>query len=92
MPAARPARPPKPAYRCSECGWETAKWVGRCGECQSWGSVAETAAPTLRTAAAPVTALKARGVPVLCWTVRTPAQEAAARRVACNITFEQYLA
>lgn len=42
--------------------------------------------------AAPVTALKARGVPVLCWTVRTPAQEAAARRVACNITFEQYLA
>ena len=56
MPAARPARPPKPAYRCSECGWETAKWVGRCGECQSWGSVAETAAPTLRTAAAPVTA------------------------------------
>ncbi|WP_300400823.1 ATPase domain-containing protein, partial [uncultured Nocardioides sp.] len=56
MPAARPARPPKPAYRCSECGWETGKWVGRCGECQAWGSVAETAAPTLRAAAAPVTA------------------------------------
>ncbi len=31
-------------YRCSECGWETAKWVGRCGECQAWGSVTETAA------------------------------------------------
>ena len=30
-------------YRCSECGWETAKWVGRCGECQTWGSVAEAA-------------------------------------------------
>ena len=29
------------SYRCSECGWETAKWVGRCGECQAWGSVAE---------------------------------------------------
>ncbi len=42
--------------------------------------------------AAPVAALKARGVPVLCWTVRSPAQEAEARRVACNITFEQYLA
>ena len=28
-------------YRCSECGWETVKWVGRCGECQAWGSVAE---------------------------------------------------
>ncbi|MGI8523569.1 MAG: DNA repair protein RadA [Nocardioides sp.] len=43
-------------YRCSECGWETAKWVGRCGECQAWGSVAEAgAATTLRTAAGPVT-------------------------------------
>ena len=48
-------RPARPGYRCSECGWETAKWVGRCGECQAWGSVAETAAPTTRTAAAPVT-------------------------------------
>jgi DNA repair protein RadA/Sms len=45
----------RPAYRCTECGWETAKWVGRCGECQSWGSVAEAAAPTLRAAASPVT-------------------------------------
>ncbi len=45
----------RPAYRCSECGWEAAKWVGRCGECQAWGSVAEAASPTLRAAAAPVT-------------------------------------
>jgi len=37
-----------------------------------------------------VTALKARGVPILCWTIRSPAQEAAARRVADNITFENY--
>jgi DNA repair protein RadA/Sms len=29
------------AYRCSECGWQTAKWSGRCGECQAWGTVAE---------------------------------------------------
>ena len=42
-------------FRCSECGWETGKWVGRCGECQAWGSVAEASAPTLRAAAAPVT-------------------------------------
>ena len=41
-------------YRCSECGWETAKWVGRCGECQAWGSVAEAAAPIGRTQATPV--------------------------------------
>ncbi|MGH3438011.1 MAG: AAA family ATPase, partial [Sciscionella sp.] len=34
-------------YRCAECGHDVAKWVGRCPECQSWGSVAEQAsAPT----------------------------------------------
>lgn len=38
-----------------------------------------------------VAALKARGVPVLCWTVRSAAAEAEARRVADNITFEHYL-
>ena len=32
-------------YRCTECGWTSPKWVGRCGECQSWGTVAEVAAP-----------------------------------------------
>ena len=37
-----------------------------------------------------VARLGARGVPVLCWTVRSAAQEAAARRVADNITFEGY--
>jgi len=34
------------AYRCNECGWSTLKWVGRCGECQSWGTVVEGGAPT----------------------------------------------
>ena len=48
-------RPARATYRCAECGWETAKWVGRCGECQAWGSVAEAAAqPQGRTAAGPV--------------------------------------
>ena len=31
-------------YRCAECGWEATKWVGRCGECQAWGTVEERAA------------------------------------------------
>lgn len=39
-----------------------------------------------------VTALRARGVPVLCWTIRTSQDEAAARRLADNITFEGYAA
>ncbi|MEV7430025.1 MULTISPECIES: DNA repair protein RadA [unclassified Nocardioides] len=50
-------KPPRPTFRCSECGWETPKWVGRCSECQAWGSVAEAAAsPSPRQAATPVTA------------------------------------
>ncbi len=44
------------AYRCAECGWETGKWVGRCGECQAWGSVAEVGVVTsVRAQAGPVT-------------------------------------
>ncbi len=42
-------------FRCAECGWTSVKWVGRCGECQAWGSVAEVGAVTVRTTvAAPV--------------------------------------
>ncbi len=41
-----------PSFRCSECGWQAVKWVGRCGECQAWGSVSEVGAVTVRTTAA----------------------------------------
>lgn len=41
---------------------------------------------------APVAAAKARGVPVLTWTIRSPEEEARARRIADNITFEGYRA
>ncbi|TGN46464.1 phosphodiesterase [Paracoccus liaowanqingii] len=37
-----------------------------------------------------VDALRAGGVPVLCWTIRSAAEEGAARRIAQNITFEGY--
>ncbi|CAN5519235.1 DNA repair protein RadA [soil metagenome] len=30
-------------YRCSECQHVTAKWVGRCPECGTWGTVDEVA-------------------------------------------------
>ncbi len=36
---------PKDPFRCVECGWTANKWVGRCGECQAWGTVEEVAAP-----------------------------------------------
>ncbi|QOQ39321.1 DNA repair protein RadA [Trueperella pecoris] len=48
-------------FRCSECGWTTVKWVGRCGQCQAWGTLEE---------AAPASA----GSKVVALTPRTPAQ------------------
>jgi DNA repair protein RadA/Sms len=37
-------------YQCSECGWRSTKWAGRCGECEAWGTVApaERAEPATR--------------------------------------------
>lgn len=54
-------------YKCTECGWQTSKWVGRCGECQQWGTVIEvgankaTLARTTR-AAAPEAGREARPI------------------------------
>ena len=46
-----------PTYRCAECGWHSAKWVGRCAECHAWASVQEFGAPSIRmTSAGPVSA------------------------------------
>ena len=44
MASRRPA--PTTAFRCTECGWTASKWVGRCGECQQWGTVVEAATQT----------------------------------------------
>jgi DNA repair protein RadA/Sms len=44
----------RPSHRCGECGTTVAKWVGRCPECQAWGSITETGASRMRVAAGPV--------------------------------------
>src|SRR5664280_2530320 len=41
-----------PGHRCSECGWSSIKWVGRCGECQAWGTGSEIGTVRVRTTAA----------------------------------------
>jgi DNA repair protein RadA/Sms len=47
----------RPAYRCEDCGLEVSKWVGRCPECQAWGTVLELGArPGLAIVAGPVSA------------------------------------
>ncbi len=50
------ARRAATTYRCTECGWTSHKWVGRCGECLAWGSVDEVGAPKVtRVGPGPVT-------------------------------------
>ena len=48
----------RPSHTCTECGWRSSRWVGRCGECQTWGSVVE-AAPKLSQASSSVPVSKA---------------------------------
>ena len=31
----------KTVYICSECGYESSKWLGKCPECNSWGTLEE---------------------------------------------------
>ncbi|RSX54943.1 DNA repair protein RadA [Bifidobacterium dolichotidis] len=66
-------------YVCSECGWDSPKWVGRCPNCGQWGTVEEfhepkaasttharTAAPgrTARTTAASVVSAQSEATPI----------------------------
>ncbi|MEO6942907.1 MAG: DNA repair protein RadA [Terrimesophilobacter sp.] len=37
---------PTTDFRCTECGWTSVKWVGRCGECQAWGTVIDAGEPS----------------------------------------------
>lgn len=56
---AKTTRTPPPGFKCAECGWTTAKWVGRCGECQAWGTVEEVGAVVAKTTAASTVAIPA---------------------------------
>ncbi|WP_166858035.1 DNA repair protein RadA [Actinomyces sp. ZJ751] len=29
------------SYICTECGWESPKWLGQCRECKAWGTLTE---------------------------------------------------
>ncbi|MEP6479479.1 MAG: DNA repair protein RadA [Rhodoglobus sp.] len=48
-------------FRCTECGWTSIKWVGRCGECQEWGTVVDATEQTgILRAVTPITISEAR--------------------------------
>jgi DNA repair protein RadA/Sms len=54
---ARTTAKERAAYRCEECGLEAAKWLGRCPECQAWGTLVEAGPrPGVTVTAGPVSA------------------------------------
>ena len=75
MAARKSSAKDRPSYRCAECGWQTAKWLGRCPECQAWGTVDEVGgAPGVRTTA------PGRVSPPRPRSARSTARQATARR------------
>ena len=48
----------KSIYVCSSCGYETAKWMGKCPECNEWNTFEESVVETAKSSTAP-RALKA---------------------------------
>lgn len=45
---------PTTQFRCTECGWTSLKWVGRCGECQQWDTVQDVTASVAAQRLAPI--------------------------------------
>ncbi|MGA9821814.1 MAG: DNA repair protein RadA, partial [Desulfobaccales bacterium] len=35
------SRAGRPVFVCQQCGYQAAKWLGRCPECGAWSSMAE---------------------------------------------------
>ncbi|OLL20482.1 MULTISPECIES: DNA repair protein RadA [unclassified Rhodococcus (in: high G+C Gram-positive bacteria)] len=61
----------KSIYRCTDCGHTVAKWVGRCPDCGTWGSMDEAPALPAAVASRPGTSLARAGAAALLPT--TPA-------------------
>ncbi len=57
-------RAPRPAFRCAECGWSAARWAGRCGECQAWGTLTEVAGPSHGPRTAPSVVVRTPATPI----------------------------
>lgn len=59
----------KTIYRCSQCGNESIRWMGRCSECDSWNSFDEVILDTKNTASKKQNQQKERISPVKLSTV-----------------------
>src|ERR1700758_3859767 len=45
-------KPPKTVFVCQECGAQSPKWLGRCGDCGAWNSYVEERPDATSAAAA----------------------------------------
>lgn len=98
--AALAAAAPAVARGLTSCAFEGADWAlpdYRRAELANLGDAERTGAAFISHDKddlfnPAVARLKAEGLPVLTWTIRSPAEEVEARRVADNITFERYRA
>ncbi len=45
------AKNARPLFFCGECGYESAKWLGKCPGCGSWNTLVETSAVQVKAAA-----------------------------------------
>jgi DNA repair protein RadA/Sms len=48
----------KIVYKCRNCGFETAKWMGKCPDCEEWNTLEETVITPQKVAAAVAAAKK----------------------------------
>jgi DNA repair protein RadA/Sms len=53
-----------PLFICAGCGYESAKWLGRCTECGTWGSVVESERSTARSSSGRRAPVGSRNRPV----------------------------
>ena len=45
---------PKKIYVCSECDYQSSKWLGKCPQCNSWNTmIEETYTPTIKSSMSP---------------------------------------
>ncbi|MDQ3885732.1 MAG: DNA repair protein RadA [Actinomycetota bacterium] len=58
----KPVHAARPAHRCTECGLNVAKWVGRCPECQAWGSIEAIGSPPVPRVSAGAPSAPARPI------------------------------
>ena len=71
----------KTVYFCQECGYESAKWMGKCPACKAWNTFVEETVSSKKTASSGVKVLQKKTEPVILKDISLSADE----RQSCGI-------